>query len=197
MSDKRTTYTIGAIVAAFVLVFGLVAGSTSLTTISVSSQDPMQMSGHVIITLADPDGNIIAYRQTDNLVTHDGKDCSADLLFGTSTELCGSTASTFEFIAIGSGFTSLTESDAALETEITLTAGRQGTLISEVGATVTGPAVKTFEGVFTLGDTQTVNEVGLFDAATLGNMFSKLQINPPITANVNDVITITYVLKVG
>ena len=196
MSDKRTTYTIGAIVAAFVLVFGLVAGSTSLTTMSVSSVDPMQMSGHVIITLADPDGNIIAYRQTDNIVTHAGKDCSADLLFGTSTALCTSNG-VFKFIAIGSGFTSLTESDAALETEITLTAGRQGTLISEVGATVTGPAVKTFEGVFTLGDTQTVDEVGLFDAATSGNMFSRLAILPSITANVNDVITITYVLKVG
>ena len=202
MSDKRTTYTIGAIVAAFALVIGMVAGSTSLTTISVSSQDPMQMLGHVIITLADPDGNIKAYHQTDNVVTHVGKDCAADELFGISplSGLCpGGLPGTFDKIAIGSGLGSLTidESNTGLGTEISVT--RDGTLTAEFAATGTAPAEKDIVGVFILGTTETIDEVGLFDSGTFesGNMFSRLAIDPAITASTDDKITITYELDVG
>jgi len=198
MSDKRATYTIGAIVAAFALVIGMVAGSTSLTTISVSSQDPMQMLGHVIITLADPDGNIKAYHQTDNVVTHVGKNCAADELFGSLTGLCvGGDPFDFTFIAIGSGLGSLTidETNTGLGTEISIT--RDGTLTAEFAATGTGPAEKDIVGVFILGTTETIDEVGLFDASATGNMFSRLVIDPAITASTGDKITITYELDIG
>lgn len=197
MSDKRATYAIGAIVAAFALVLGMVAGSTSLTTMSVSNPDPIQMSGHAIITLADSDGNIKAYRQTDNTVTNNGRDCIADELFGAVTPLCDITSTAdYTFIAIGTGFTSqfLSETNTDLGSEINT---RTGNLESEVAASVSTGTIKTIKGTFTLTDTATVDEVGLFDDATEGNMFSRLQISPVISGGALDIITITYVVTVG
>ena len=200
MSDKRAIYAIGAIVAAFALVLGTVAGSTSFTTMSVSNQSPMQMSGHAIITLADADGNIKAYRQTDNVVTNNGRDCVADELFGTvGGPLCDDTLGTdFTFIGIGTGLGvfSIAEGNAALGFEI-LT--RTGTLDSQSAATSGTGTIKTIKGVFTLTETATVDEVGLFDAADVAesNMFSRLAISPVISGGEFDIITITYVVTVG
>ncbi len=209
MSDKRTTYAIGAIVVVFALVFGTVAGSTSMTTISVSSLDPMQMTGHAIITLADADGNIIAYRQTDNIVTNVGRNCSADLLFGikTGAGLCAATATQFTFIGIGSGLSTLVETDTTLGAEISTGSSpdpaRDGTLDVETTAsgTLAGTdligAKKSIKGAFTIGTSSAVDEVGLFDAATSGNMFSRLPITPEIPVESGDTITITYTITVG
>jgi len=199
MSDKRTTYAIGAIVAAFALVFGMVAGSTSLTTMSVTSQDPMQMSGHVIITLADSDGYIKAYRQTDNVVTLIGQDCAADELFGdTGSPLCPTSGSdAFIFIGIGTGLGGGVDiTDTKLGHEI-LT--RTGALDSQSPATTVTGAIKIIKGVFILGSAATVDEVGLFDSDTTGNnnMFSHLEISPVISGGLDDKITITYEVEVG
>ena len=197
MSDKRITYAIGAIVAVFALVLGTVAGSTSLTTMSVST-DPMQMSGHAIITLADSDGNIKAYRQTDNIVTDVGRNCAADRLFGvnTGTPLCvGGVPNEFTFIGIGTGFTGAPElGDTELENEI-LT--RTGALNFDIAAATTTGAIKIIKGTFILGTESTVNEVALFDAVSAGNMFSLLEISPVISGGLDDIITITYQVIVG
>jgi len=199
MSDKRAIYTIGAIVAAFALVLGMVAGSTSLTTMSVSTQEPMRMSGHAIITLADSDGYIKAYRQTDNVVTLIGQDCAADELFGTTGgDLCPTAGSNaFIFIGIGTGLGGGVDiTDTKLGHEI-LT--RTGALESQSAATTNTGAIKTIVGVFTLGSAATVDEVGLFDSNTAGNnnMFSHLEISPVISGGLDDVITITYEVEVG
>ena len=199
MSDKRAIYAIGAIVAAFALVLGTVAGSTSFTTMSVSNQSPMQMSGHAIITLADADGNIKAYRQTDNVVTNNGRDCVADELFGfTGAALCADPQTNdYTFIGIGTGLGvfSLSETNTALGSEIL---SRTGTLDSQVAASVSTGTIKTIKGVFTLTETATVDEVGLFDdSISESNMFSRLAISPVISGGEFDIITITYVVTVG
>jgi len=200
MSDKRTTYAIGAIVVAFALVLGTVAGSTSLTPISVASQDPMQMSGHVILTLTDADGNMKAYRQTDNEIVHDGMDCSADLLFGgISGGLC-SGESTWTFIAIGSDGSALANTQTGLGTEITVsTPARGGTLDAEQAAATTVGAKKTIKQAFAITATDSIEEVGLFDIVTSngGNMLSRLLISPTIPVLSGDTVTISYVVEVG
>ena len=201
MSDKRATYAIGAIVAAFALVIGMVAGSTSLTTISITSQDPMQMSGHVILTLADPDGNIIAYRQTDNIITNVGKNCVADDIFGTTTVgtfLCASAGlpGDFVFIGIGTGFATPQLGDTVLGNEINT---RAGEMVEQTAATSSTGALKIIKGTFVLTGEATVNEVALFDSATTGNnnMFSLLEITPVISGGDGDTIKITYEVEVG
>ena len=201
MSDKRTTYAIGAIVVAFALVLGTVAGSTSLTPISVTSQDPMQMTGHVILTLTDADGDIKAYRQTDNIIVRNGMDCSADLLFGdeTGTGLCDP-AAFFTSIAIGSSDASVDISQSTLTAEVTSsTPARNGTLSAEVAATVSVGAKKSVEGTFNIGGSFDVKEVGLFDDASSnsGNMFSRILIIPTIPVLSGDTVKITYVVTVG
>ena len=201
MSDKRTTYAIGAIVVAFALVLGTVAGSTSLTPISVASQDPMQMSGHVIITLTDADDNIKAYRQTDNIIVEGGMDCSADLLFGNSAGgLCAGTEAFFTNIAIGSSAAGLSDTQSALGTEITNSNPvRGGAVTAEVGATGGVGAKKTILQAFIIGGTDDVREVGLFDdaASTSGQMLSRLLISPAIPVLTGDTVTITYIVEVG
>jgi len=201
MSDKRATYAIGAIVVAFALVLGTVAGSTSLTPISVASQDPMQMTGHVILTLTDADDNIKAYRQTDNIIVHNGMDCSADLLFGdfSAPGLC-TTPGFWTFIAIGEDGTALDVTDPGLGTEITTAnPGRGGALTAELPAATTVGAKKTVEQAFIIGATGTVKEVGLFDIVTSngGNMLSRLLITPNIPVLTGDTVTIEYVVEVG
>ena len=199
MSDKRTTYAIGAIVVAFALVLGTVAGSTSLTPISVASQDPMQMTGHVILTLTDADGNMKAYRQTDNIIVHAGMDCSADLLFGQTTGLCSGEA-VWTNIAIGSGDTALDITDFDLDTEITVSNPvRGGTIDAEVAATGAVGAKKTIKQAFAITASDTVKEVGLFDDASSnsGNMLSRLLITPTIPVLSGDTVTIKYVVEVG
>jgi len=37
--------------------------------------------GHLEVVLRDSDGNVKAYRQTDNVVTAEGKDCALEMLF--------------------------------------------------------------------------------------------------------------------
>ena len=200
MSDKRTTYAIGAIVVAFALVLGTVAGSTSLTPISVASQDPMQMTGHVILTLTDADGDIKAYRQTDNIIVHNGMDCSADLLFGDITTGLCSGESVWTFIAIGSDNTALDVTDPGLGTEITVsTPARGGTVDAEVPATGSTGAKKTIKQAFVITASDTVEEVGLFDIVTSngGNMLSRLLISPAIPVLSGDTVTIKYVVEVG
>ena len=200
MSDKRAIYTIGAIVAAFALVLGMVAGSTSLTTMSVSTQEPMRMSGHAIITLADSDGNIKAYRQTDNVVTLVGQNCAADEIFGTTLgDLCPTTGSgAFIFIGIGTGLGGgVSDGDTTLGHEIL---SRTGALDSQSAATTTTGAIKVIKGTFVLGTASTVDEVALFDStSTTGNnnMFSHLEISPVISGGLDDIITITYEVTVG
>ena len=164
------------------------------------STDPMQVSGHAIITLADSDGNIKAYRQTDNIVTNVGRDCSADKLFGvnTGTPLCaGGLPGNFIFIGIGTGFTGApVVGDTTLENEI-LT--RTGALNSDTAATTSTGAIKTIKGTFILGTESTVNEVALFDSLAGGSdhMFSLLEIDPVISGGLDDIITITYQVTVG
>ena len=199
MSDKRTTYAIGAIVVAFALVLGTVAGSTSLTPISVASQDPMQMTGHVILTLTDADGDIKAYRQTDNEIVHDGMDCSADLLFGeeTSPGLCTSEGF-WTFIAIGSDNTAPVNTQSGLIAEITSASpARGGSLTAEVLASGSDGAKKTVLQEFIISATGNIQEVGLFDAVTAGNMLSRLLIDPAIPVLDGDTVTITYIVEVG
>jgi len=199
MSDKRTTYAIGAIVVAFALVLGTVAGSTSLTPISAASQDPMQMTGHVILTVTDAYDNIKAYRQTDNIIVHNGMDCSADLLFGQTTGLCTG-ESVWTFIAIGSDDTSLSNTQSGLISEITVsTPNRGGAITNEQAAATTVGAKKTIEQAFAITASDTVKEVGLFDIVTQngGNMLSRLLISPTIPVLSGDTVTIKYVVEVG
>ncbi len=95
----------------FAGIFAITMGAISLSDTSESffmvssvpqSQENVGMLGHVEYTVRDASDNIKSYIQTDNIVTLDGKDCVAKVMFD-SADTVGSCAATteFQFIAIG------------------------------------------------------------------------------------------------
>ncbi len=83
---------------------GLSGNSATPLMIAATSQSPelVGMLGHVEYKLLGDDGNVKAYLQTDNIVTQDGSNCSADAIFGTASTQCTLT-SNFNYIGIGNG----------------------------------------------------------------------------------------------
>lgn len=106
------------------IVAGLVSsyGFTSTTTIlSSPSQSSVMMVGHITLTAYDSSGNILAYRQTDNLIVDQGENCALAKIFGRDTgsgaTQCSANTGFFQIIAVGNGTTSVTSGDTSLESE--------------------------------------------------------------------------------
>ena len=88
--NRNTTY------ALFGVTFALVASGlvgTNLLSAQPSglvaldntpTNDGMKITGHVTTIATDANGHIKSYRQSDNLVVNNGKDCVTRLLFGGS-----------------------------------------------------------------------------------------------------------------
>ena len=83
-------------------VIGLSGNSATPLMIAATPQSPevVGMLGHIEYTLMDDAGIVKAYRQTDNIVTQDGANCSADAIFGTTSGTCTAEAD-FAYIGIG------------------------------------------------------------------------------------------------
>ena len=78
------------------------AGQEKFDALSSSSN----IYGHITIVHSDPDGNILAYIQTDNLVAANGKNCMAELIFGEiSGGSCTASRQNFTTIALYNGET--------------------------------------------------------------------------------------------
>jgi len=116
---------IGAIIAVGALSASLTMGfSDNLTTLSVNPlQSSARMLGHVTLTAYDENGNIKAYRQTDNVVTNQLDDCLQKLAFaGVTGNGCTGVVSSsmFSWMAIGAKVSpSTSESQDALGLYIT------------------------------------------------------------------------------
>ena len=156
---KQTKLALSAIMIVAVGLIGtnFVTGSEMIEQEKFAIANSNPIYGHITIVHSDPDGNILAYIQTDNLVGANGKDCLADLVFGDHSAACeaGSTNTIFTTIALYNGETfpitmnvtdqSGTGSENLLETSTLITAdgltvrnGGQGVVVSE-----DAPAVKT------------------------------------------------------
>jgi len=107
---------IGAIIAVGALSASLTMGySDNISKMSVNPlQSSARMLGHVTLTAYDENGNIKAYRQTDNVITNQLDDCFAKLAFaGVSGTACtgGASASMFSKMAIGAKASPVTSED--------------------------------------------------------------------------------------
>ena len=135
-------------------------------------------SGHVTAIHSDAAGNIIAYMQTDNVVTDEGTDCASEILFAKAAltpNNCpivwvGGTAEdiTFDAIRLYASGTPLVGTTAATPI-VTLVAATAG-LDAGLNATITGnsaasssPTITTLAKTFTAGG-------GVSGAAVLGAM---------------------------
>ena len=84
------------------------------------------MVGHLTLTATNEDGEVVAYRQTDNVVINSGDDCIGQDLFGGSWG-CGNTTAVYDDVHIGTASTPFTETSTDLGSFQETTAGTVGT----------------------------------------------------------------------
>jgi len=137
-------------------------------------------------------GNLIETVETPNVITVDGMNEVAELI-GTDTT---STATAFDYIAVGTGTSAASKTDTALETEIT----ENGlTRAASTGSTVTTTDTgDTFQLVHSFSPTSTyaVTESGILNAATTGELLCH-QTFSAINVSNGDTLTITWKITVG
>ncbi|MEM3064198.1 MAG: hypothetical protein QW177_02380 [Candidatus Nitrosotenuis sp.] len=216
MKLNTTALVIGV---ALVVVAGLF-GSTifGITGIKNNAQSTAAaaglITGHVVTTLTDPDGNIKAYRQSDNIIVNNGENCVAKMLFGAaggdtvSTGVCtGEISDGFRYIGIGNYTTNVNGTNTSLGNEYSAAKGvpslARGVatviMTNSTGATGSFASVqltKTFTS--SQSNPQTVTESGLFNNTSIasGAMFSR-QTFSPITMNNGDSLTVQWTISIG
>ena len=204
-----------ALSAVMIVAIGLVG--TNFVTGSEMTQeqygatlDSGSVYGHVTVVHSDPDGNILSYAQTDNLIGNLGKDCMAELVFGGSAgTACEGTASAFNTIALFNGQSFPTEMNATgANNLLTVDITTSGLAITDGVATPTENTAATgadyVDGTgslsdiavtFTAGATQTVDGAALFndndDAVLAGQTFT------PVTLNNLDTLAVTWTITLG
>lgn len=209
---QNSTIALSAMV--IVLTVGLLGVNGVFTMPSEKANTNLQTGyntlGHVTLVLKDPNGDIKAYRQTDNVVTYVGRTCTAVMVFGApSTKQCdqgqnGVDSTTeaikpFKYIGIGSSGTTETSADTTLNSAISVLA-RNGYLITNSTATTGGVASES--AIFTFPSPNTVFESGIFDSNTAGNaandhMYAHKALSSSIAVNTGDTLTITWTVTTG
>ena len=184
------TLALTAILAVAVGMVGLngVQGDLFASNTDVAGNEGAVMLGHVVVTHTDKDGNVLSYSQSDNVITFTGKNCAANLLFGTGFANCTAPA-VFANIAVSP--TALTGAAVADETtvllnECALVADCGAGLETRNGAGITVSAnlagsngvdpIVSISATFTKTDAviDTIRSAGLFDASptATGNIFA-------------------------
>jgi hypothetical protein len=86
-------------------IFGLIGTSTDAQS---SARTAGLITGHVTTIHTDSDGNVLGYRQSDNLIVNGGENCALKMLFAASggaasgNSVCtGANTAGFRWIAIG------------------------------------------------------------------------------------------------
>lgn len=163
------------------------------------TDDGAKIFGHLEIVARDADGNIKAYRQTDNLVVTNGLEAAAERLFGANHATSRATIDVFDTIGVGTTGTGPGAGDEALvaqraaklEDGTVDPSGSNGAIIA-----VTFPA----SGVGSLQNvtgTAAIVESGLFDstqnATSASNMFAR-QVFTAINVGESDTLTVTWTI---
>ena len=223
--NRQKTY------AMFGVTFALMAGLLGSSVLGIqstglvaqdekSSNDGMFMMGHVTTIVKDVNGNIKAYRQGDNAVVNNGKNCVAKYLFAAGSTrgaassagaLCaGALTAPFTAIAIGNGSGAV--SPLAADFRLAKEVGGNGLdrvlgTVTWTNATASASAITLIQGTFgpwanvNVAATTVIQEAGLFNStvnnSTTGGMFAHLNITSPPTLNPGDSVTIKYTVNIG
>jgi hypothetical protein len=189
---------------------GLV-GSTNTS----KADSSVLFTGHVETILRDADGNVKAYRQSDNAITNTGENCALRLLFQLNTGASGTSVCTgaltvpWHVIGIGTGTIAGNNTQVSLVSEIT--AAQATNMVRGVATTKLWTNSTTTEGSpaakiqlskqFTNNGASpiVVAESGLFNSTTdnsADSMFAR-QSFTGITVNVGDSLTVQWTINVG
>ncbi len=190
-------------------------GQTSIQQASSFAVAPA-ISGHLLIEAHDSQGNLLAVRESDNIITKTGEHCALRLLFtpqastGASTDgnVCvGALTNAWNYIAVGTG---TTQEDGDQLTLITEESGG-GDLNRAVGAATwtnatgsepTKSAQVVLAHTFSLSGNGpfTISEAGLFnntaESSASDSMFAR-QTFAGVTVNDGDSLTVSWTINVG
>ena len=177
------------------------------TSPDVSTYEAQAYKGHIIVKHFDPECNLIAYQQTDNLINDVGKNCAANLLFGILFANC-TTPAVFDKIALstsdGSGFnqtdtTLINECDGTPDCGTGLNARVTGIVSASTVDAFPANAVAQIQETFTKtgGIAITIESAALFDATTGGNMFAERAFIRGVTLSTNDSIQVTWLITLA
>ena len=168
------------------------------------------MMGHAIIEAHDSEGNLIAYRETDNEVVDRGEQCVLKMLFGGSgpgasgnTVCTGANNDPWTTIAIGTDNTAAADTQGQLLNETStvggLTRGYATTQTWQNGSGSTATQITLSKTFTNSGSSHTIVESGLFnstDASTDSGMLAR-QVFSGVTLANGDSITVTWTFSVG
>ncbi len=148
------------------------SGKIKTSSLTDPGVDGGAISGWVIITVLDGDGNIIAERNDHNLIVTEGLQVTSDLLFGT-THIGGESAGIMKYIGLGTGTTNPAAGDTNCETP----AGSR-VIDSSVENTATGAIINATWTTQLNG--LSISEICLVDqlANGTGNMFARQEYTP-------------------
>ncbi len=213
------TYALIGIIAAGLVGAGLASAGSTTPLFLGSQASNMENSsvgilGHVTVIAYDANGNMKSYLQSDNVIVNVGENCITEVLFNVAgvSEPCTGTGGSnggfgpapggFTYLAIGTSNAALAENQAILTADLTSTEARLNatatgsvTMTDSTGAGA-GFAQVVIEDTFTLVGGPTVEEYGLFDASTGGNMFAR-QIPGPTILSASDTLQVTWTIQVG
>lgn len=222
MNQQYTWIVFGTILVVAGMVGGY--GLSKSFFVGTESVQPMTnagfITGHIELVAKDKDGNIKAYRQTDNLITNNGQNCAAKALFSVftantgglsnATNRCvGGVTKPFTVIAIGTGSGQVNKDNTQLTTESSgngLTRGQIDTAITWTNSTGSGTsnsgvfARALLQKTFTLtAGSATVTESGLFNdtSASASGMFARQTFTGIGLTTVGDALTIKWTIDIG
>ncbi|HEX5359087.1 MAG TPA: hypothetical protein VFW99_04145 [Candidatus Nitrosotalea sp.] len=184
MERKQSIALFGIVVVAAITIGVIGLTNSPSAGLSANMIDEKQhILGHAVLTVLDPKGNVIAYRQTDNQITNLGDDCAAKGLFGTAGACSSFTpgTSTFKYIAIGTSSAGLSNSNTNLAAETTsFTTARITTTPSITPAASGAGSTVSLTATFVTNAAVTAQEAGIFDtsASNSGNMFARQGFTP-------------------
>jgi len=209
-----------ALSAVMIVAVGLI-GTNFVTYSELTGQekfdailDSNTIYGHITVVHSDPDGNVLSYIQTDNLIAKNGKDCIAELVFGDLlTECTASSNKEYNKIALFEDESfPITMNATGLDggvigagnglLDVDLTANglefTQGTVSVNANATNTVGSKTDITKIFTAGSGvsgQVVNGAALFndseDAVLAGQTFTAVSLNTADTLTITWTITVT------
>lgn len=218
MKTILTVAFMGVAVAIAMGVVGVQAISDSNSEIPTLSSSGLNILGHATFTVTDSEGNIKAYRQTDNAIITTGKDCVARFLFNNATaeptnnnckdSQLSSSFTGFRYIAIdnSTNVNGLLDSSASLGVEFT----NEVTGWSRVAATpsytaatgTTGTIVAIQSGSVGITDSigsTNVTRSALLDDASVGSDHAAAIINIPngVSVTTGDSLAVNWQVTVG
>lgn len=222
MNQKSTWIVFATILVATGMIGGY--GLSKAFPVATDSVKPMTstgfITGHIELVAKDKDGNIKAYRQTDNLITNKGQNCAAKALFSVlsaattggsnSSIICsGPVTQPFTAIAIGTSTAPASKENYKLVSEVGtglgLDRGRVDIAIVWANATtkttVNGDfAEAVLQKTFTLSSgSATITESGLFNDTVrdAGAMFARQAFTGISLTTVGDALTVKWTIDIG